>query len=439
MLQKDIEPTLLAKETKGQWRRSPFAIIAMVLLMVGLLGLTAFRIYSNYSQPSTSFDWTNRGFSDFHNGTYFPAKAFVDGKSPYSTQVAEEYNMARATPPYSPVLFLIHAPFALFPLAISRVLFFFFNFMWLAAIAWCVIRMSKQTFEWFDFLAITNLLLISRPGHITMFSGYFTAEIVFGCLIALHYSKTRPAISGAGLVFASIKPNFVIPLILLMAFRKDLKALILGCLFCGIAAGIGLGWLSYHNGFEQVVDDVRNGQEALHVDPTEMPVNTWTRVDLMGMYAKVVDWAPDDKVYLAGMMVIVSLVGAVLWRAASRESNIGATGLTAFIAVLTLLLSLYHHSYDCLILAVPTIGLLLFGQKTIPEIPRPSRWSIAILTLIPILNYASTKSVMELLSLEPLSFWWQAVTLINGACLLIALLILLFHAIQLKPLNTAAG
>ena len=413
-------------------RHRPAAIAALVLLMACILGATAYRIYSNYSHPGTSFDWTNRGFSDFHNGTFFPTQAFVDGKSPYSTIVAEEYNMARATPPYSPVLFLIHAPFAFFPLEISRVIFFFFNFLWIAAIAYCSLSMSNQKFRWFDFLAITNLLLISRPGHITMFSGYFTAEIVFGCFLALHYAKTRPALSGIGLVLASIKPNFVIPLVLLLVFRKNFHALIVGCFFCAASAGIGLGWLSYHNGLQQVVNDVRDGQEALHIDPTEMPVNTWTRVDLLGMYAKITDWAPDDKIYLAGMLVIVSLVGLVLWRASDRETNSGATGLTGFIAILTLLLSLYHHSYDCLLLAVPAVGVLFFGRTTLPDVPTFSRYAVAILTMIPIVNYTSTKSAMGLMSLKPLSFWWQAVTLVNGACLLAALAILLFHALNLK-------
>ena len=440
MLQKDAESEVVEAETSWMdLRHSPVAIAAMALLMIFLLGLTAYRIYSNYSQPDTSFDWANRGFSDFHNGTFFPARAFVDGKSPYSTSVAEEYNMARATPPYSPVLFLIHAPFAFFPLEISRVLFFFFNFMWIAGIAYCALRMSRQLFHWFDFLAITNLLLISRPGHITMFSGYFTAEIVFGCIVALHFAKTRPALSGIGLVLASIKPNFVIPLILLMGFRKNFSALIFGCLFCCIAAGIGIGWLSYHNGFEQVIQDVQSGQEALHIDPTEMPVNTWTRVDLLGMYAKVVNWVPDDKIYLAGMLVVVSIVGVVLWRATSHETNCGATGLTAFIAILTLLLSLYHHSYDCLLLTVPLIGVLFFGSTTLPEISTSSRWSVAMLTAVPIVNFASTKSAMELMDLEQLSFWWQAITLINGMCLLAALVILIIHAIQLKQPGSATN
>ena len=408
-----------------EYRHHPLAVSAMLLILAVLVGLTAFRTYRNYSTPSVEFSWVNRGYSDFHNGTYFPTKAFVDGKSPYSPDVANEYGMARATPSYSPVVFLIHVPFALLPLQVSRVLFFGFNLVLIAGLAFCGLKMSMQRFRWFDFLAFTNLLLLSRPGHITIFTGYFTAEIVVGCILALHFSKTRPAISGLGLVLASIKPNFVIPLMLLMAFRKDFRAILFGIVFCAVAAGIGLGWLGYHNGMSQVIADVRGGQESLHVDPSEMPVNTWTRVDLLGMYAKVVDWVPRDGVYLGCMFVLVTLVGVGMNRIVAIESNQGATGPSALIVVLTVLLSIYHHSYDCLLLAVPAIGLIFFGPTTLKEIPPRIRLVLAFLIAVPAVNYLSTKMVLEFLAFEPLGVTWQAITMINGVCLFFALGILL--------------
>ena len=123
----------------------------MVLVLAVLLALTAFRVYKDYSSPSVEFDWSNRGFSDFHNGTYFPGRAFIEGKSPYNSDVAKEFGAARATPPYSPVVFLIHVPFAKLPLEISRVLFFAYSFALIAGLALCGLKMSRQPFRWFDF------------------------------------------------------------------------------------------------------------------------------------------------------------------------------------------------------------------------------------------------------------------------------------------------
>jgi len=432
--------TVQGTESFWERRHHPMAIFAMVVLMALLLALTAFRIHRDYAAGSGEFDWSRRGFSDFHNGSYFPTRAFVDGKTPYSTEVAAEYGMARATPPYSPVVFLIHIPFAVLPLNVSAVLFFGYSVALIAALAWCSLKMSLQPFRWFDFLAITNLLLISRPGHITLYTGYFTTEIVIGCVLALHYAKDRPTISGVGLALASMKPNFLIPLVLLMAIRGNFRALLFGFLFCVLTAGGGIAWLSYHNGLPEVIASVRGGQESLHVDPTEMPVNTWTRVDLVGMFAKVINWVPEDAVYLLGMLMIIALVGVFLRQVSRFEINSGATGPSALIAVLTILLSVYHHSYDCALLAVPAIGLLFFGKVTMPEVPGWIRMLVAILVAVPAVNYLSTKSVMGFLELEPLGFYWQAVTLINGLCLLLALVLLVLGLSKFKtPLPSEAS
>ncbi len=402
----------------------------MLLVLAGLLGLTALRVYKNYATPSTEFSWSHRGFSDFHNGTFLPTRAFVDGKSPYSSEVAREYGVARATPPYSPVVFLIHIPFALLPLSVSRILFFGYTATLIAGLAYCGLRMSRQPFRWFDFLALTNLLLLSRPGHVTLFTGYFTAEIVIGCVIALHFSKSRPVLSGLGLVLASIKPNFVIPLMFLMLFRKDFRALAWGVVFCCLAGGIGVGWLSYHNGFSQVLADVVSGQQSLHVDPTEMPINTWTRVDLLGMIAKAIDWVPSDGTYMACMLVIASLVGFAVGRAVKVEENRGATGPSALLVMLTVLLSIYHHTYDCLLISVPAIGLIFYGRDSMSRVSSGTRRVIGVLLAVPAVNYLSTKSVMELLPLPPLSVAWQSVTMINGLCLVVALLATIFGVYQ---------
>ena len=336
--------------------------------------------------------------------------------------------MARAAPAYSPATFLIHVPFALLSLKLASIAFFAYTVALLAMFAFCSLKMSYQPFRWFDFLAITNLLLISRPGHITLFTGYFTAEIVMGCIVALHFADRKPVLSGLGIVLASIKPNFLLPLMLLMLFRRNGRAVFWGALFCFLTAGAGVGWLVYHNGLPEVIDSIRNGQESLHVDPTEMPVNTWTRVDLVGMFAKITQWNPSDAVYIVAMLIITTGIGVFLRRIAGCESNTGATGPSALIIALTILVGVYHHSYDCLLLAVPTVGLLFFGSSTMPEISPKARLAIALLVAVAAINYLSTKSIMGYLALQPLGFQWQSVTLINGLCLSVALALLIIAA-----------
>ena len=137
------------------------------------------------------------------------------------------------------------------------------------------------------------------------------------------------------------------------------------------------------------------------------------------------DWVPRDGVYLGCMFVLVTLVGVGMNRIVAIESNQGATGPSALIVVLTVLLSIYHHSYDCLLLAVPAIGLIFFGPTTLKEIPPRIRLVLAFLIAVPAVNYLSTKMVLEFLAFEPLGVTWQAITMINGVCLFFALGILL--------------
>ena len=312
-------------------RHHPVAIATMALLMVLLIAGTAFRIYSDYSPPAVNgqFDWENRGHSDFHNGSYMSAQCYMDGACPYSSEDAANYGMTRAAATFSPIVFVLHLPFAILPLELADIAFFACNVGMIVLLAFLSIRMAGARFYWFDFLAITNLLLVSRPGHMTLFTGYFTAEIVIGCVMAIHFAHSRPTLSGLGMLLASIKPNFVIPLIIMMLWRRNFQAVVLGIVFSAIAAGAGMGWLTYHNGIEQVIQDVRGGQAELHFDQTELPINTWTRTDLLGMYAKVVNAVPGDTMYLLSMVVLSLIVGPFIYRYAPHEPNRGATGLDA--------------------------------------------------------------------------------------------------------------
>ena len=246
------------------------------------------------------------------------------------------------------------------------------------------------------------------------------------------------------MVLSSIKPNFLIPLLLLMLFRRNFKAVAWGLGLCALTAGAGVAWLSYHNGVENFIASFHGGQQALHLDPAEMPVNTWTRVDLLGMAAKIADQVPSDKYYLLSMLVLSIFVGSFLWPMTQPQANTqtgkpahrdlpsglseGACGLSGFIIALTVLLGLYHHSYDCLLLAAPTIACLYFGGQTLPQVPKFARVLVGLLAAVPAANYLSTKSAMDWLNLQPLSARWQAVTLINGIALTAALAILLYFA-----------
>ena len=426
---------------------SKIAAIVLVLAVVALIGLTARRVHQNYSVPAPEFDWSTRGHSDFHNGIYFPSIAFREQVNPYSMSVMEHYTVAAPSRACPPVTFMIHLPFGLMDLKVADIAFFVFNVGMLLGLAFVAVqfchhrpaaieRADWRSFPWLIWLAVCTVLLVSRPGHVTLFTGYYTLELVLGTVFSLHFAKNRPWISAIGVLVASSKPTYVLPLLILMIARKNYQATWRGVLLCVIFGVIGLGWIAQKDGFTSVFNGIQEGQAEFHGDESEYPINTWTRIDLVGMAAKAINWIPDDKAHLGCMVLLLVVPCVVIYRVADGEFDDGILGLTGQIALLTILLAIYHHSYDCLLVVVPWVGFIFFGDRVLPEVGRPTKWLLGLLLSVPLLNYLSTKTGREILEFDQLDMGWQLITVINGMCLLIALIILM--TIACRSLTTKA-
>ncbi len=436
----NLELPILNLTRIQQWAEGHRTILTggLVAFTVCVVAVTALRTFKDYSVPSNEFDWENRGLSDFHNGTYYPTLAFRNGDNPYAASVVDKYLMSRSAPLFSPFVFILHLPFSFLDLPQADVAFFAYNTLLILLLAFAAIRASGASFGWLLFLTISALILVSRPGHITLFTGYFTAELVLGMALSLHFARSRPALSGLGLLLASGKPNFIIPLMLLMLFRRDWKAVGYGIAFCGAAAVAGVLWLASFSSVGEVVDGFREGQAALHADESELPINTWTRVDLVGMTAKLLRANPGDAVYLSVMLGLLVVPGMALWRLSKQGYAYGASGLTGMIIAVSMLLSIYHHSYDCLVLAVPWVGFAFFGNRVLADFSPVARWTVVVLAGVPAVNYLSTMIVRNLLNLDQSSWLWQGITMINGVCLFAALVVLLIAAFRISRANSAA-
>ena len=417
------------EKLRENFENSFWATALMGLILLVLLSATAYRTYSRYSMPSREFDWGGRGMSDFHNGTYYPSLAFREGVVPYSLEAEDKYLLARAAPPYHPFVFIWHQPFTWLEVAASDVVFFIYNFGLLVLLAWLAIRLNGARPSWFMLLLLTNVLLLSRPGHVTMFTGYFTLELVVGCTIAIGFARSHPWLAGIGILFAAGKPTFVLPLLILLLCRRNFKAVAWGLGFSVLLGLAGLMWLASHSSMEQVFNGIREGQQALHEDVTEIPINTWTRTDLVGMIAKPFDWRPGDSVYLTAMFFILLVPGWRLWRFSgtelSRNVNVRPSfGIDGFVIVSSILLSIYHHSYDCLLLFVPWAGVAFYGGKDCGLSLR-RRMIVVALGSVVLLNYLSTQMIRDWVGWEQTDAVWQWITMINGAAIFGVMLVLL--------------
>ena len=111
----------------------------------------------------------------------------------------------------------------------------------------------------------------------------------------------------------------------------------------------------------------------------------------------------------------------------NRFNPEGVGGLSAAIVLLTILISIYHHSYDCLLVVVPWVGVTFYGGKRF-GLGSFRRWLVSLLLAIPAANYVSTRTFRNFFEIDQASINWQYITVVNGACLLLALLVLLFTA-----------
>ena len=422
----------LGSLTNSKW----FVGATGVFLLLGVVFAFG-RAYKDYSVPKADFDWSAKGLSDFHS-MYVYSKAFRHGVSPYKSLIDEGFVMSRPSAPFSPVIFFIMWPLSMLPMHVADILMCMVNLTMIGLIARQVFTYAGVKVDRAWWLAIFGFLVFSRAGHITLYTGYFTPLLVIGTLMAFEYGKKNPWISAVGILLASAKPTYIIPLLIILAFRRNYKAAVIGILLSGAVAFAGLTWLAMDSSYGEVIDTIKHGQEAFQDDVTEFPINTWTRIDLPGMFAKVIDWNPDKTVYLAAMVVLLIPPGLIIRRIAIDEENSSATGLSAFIGVLALLVSLYHHSYDCLLFTVPWLAMVLFGKQTLSSLSRVQRWSIGVLLFVPAINYASTLAFRNLMKLEQYSFTWQSITMINGICLTLSLLILMYAAQRTASRSTQA-
>ena len=425
-------------EFKFPWfDRKVWAVGGVLFLILATL-FVGLRTFRNFAEPAREFNWESRGMSDFYT-LYYYSKAFSDGVNPYSREIMDrpEYTVPRNAAPFSPFAFLAFLPLTFFSLSVASVIFFAANWLLLGALAWCCIRMSRIQFDWALWVWIFGFLVFSRPGHMTLFTGYFTTQLVLGTIVALHYSRSNPLVSGIGFLFAAVKPTYAIPLTILMLARRDFKATAIGVVLSSVFAIGCFAWLTSYSDFGSVIEGIKSSQEAFHDDPTEDPVNTWTRIDLAGMVAKVMHRIPGTGEYLGVMLLLLIVPCVALWRATSNDGeddgvDHGAGGLTALIVVLAMLVSIYHHSYDCLLVAVVFISALLQAKQMMPSMPRLNSIIVGFLLAFPMVNFVSTRSGREGLGFEQSDSVWQLITMANGACLLLALLISLPFALKKK-------
>lgn len=434
---------LLSRISKGPRTGSKLAKLytaCVAMALIGVITISAIRIVRSY-QPPGPFDSDRQGYCDFHNGVYFPSLAFRSGISPYGQDYARDYPVERSIPFFSPAILLLHAPFTWLALSWAEFVYFLWMVGLVLAIAvlishWLLQGDEEQAdrFRWDYVLTIALGILISRGGQQTIFTGYFTFELVLATLLAVHYARTKPWLSALALVVVSAKPNYALPLGILMLARGDIKPLLAGGVLSVVLAIGSAAWILPDTGIHGLLQQIQHTQEIHRADPIEDPRNNWIRIDSLAIIAKWTNWSPTESAYLLGMLVLLAPAIVRLCSAFERHPADEGTVIepAGGLLLVTSLVTVYHQVYDSLILFPFLAGLILGIRKSTARLGVAARYFLIALLAFPSLNYLSSQMILNKFEISGALF--QVVTSLNAVALFIAWILLLIRpAPQASP------
>lgn len=408
----NVPPVALYATLRRPWVRA--------LLWLLALGAVCGSGWRAWQYRHTEGDYTRQtgGFFDFHHGVYFPTKAFLDGVSPYGKDYVDNYPQETPITLFLPTLFILHAPLSWAPLPVADAACFALGVALTLAVAWCTGRAVRAT-EITPLVAC--LLLLSRSGHSTLFTGYCTMELVLGTILALEHAARRPWLSAVGMLLVACKPTFLAPLAVLMACRGNWAAVLRGSVLTGVVAGAGLLWLVANTGVDGLLQSVA---EAELYDPLQvncLPVNTSTRIDLHAIVCKWIGHAPGVLEQLAVMALLLAPAGWTLRRLRHAGDADGSATPSGAVAAIALLASIHHQFYDLPVLAPAVAGMLLCRPEPAWRwVPDRTRTAAALLAMAPAYNVTTVDLLLQWIAPDPTATLHMVLTSANAVLLVAA-------------------
>ncbi len=289
---------------------------------------------------------------DFRDALYFPIREFLAAGNPYDPAVMfahwpvrQNFNL------YQPYHLLLHMPFALPSYRVGAVAFALASLVLLVALA--VMAAARMRVPWVVGTAVVAALLVtSQVGKAQLYVGQVNPLLAVGVAGALLARNSHPRWAALAVALAWLKPQFGLPLAILLCARGSWRVALGGT---GIAAGASLVALvplvvrDGVSGFLEVV-----GRNLEHASQTAYgAVNSVTaqRVDLAAVLFRVTGWLPPAAELLT--LVVVLTVSVVLVRRLDRaQDDTGAADLLTCVAVVV---AVVHQPGDVLI-AVPAMA-----------------------------------------------------------------------------------
>ncbi|QFZ24197.1 DUF2029 domain-containing protein [Saccharothrix syringae] len=316
---------------------------------------------------------------DFRDALYFPIREFLDGGNPYSPAVMfahwpvrQNFNL------YQPYHLLLHAPFALPGYRVGAVAFALASLVllvFLAVLAAGRLRLPLPL----GTAVVATLLVLSQVGKAQLYVGQVNPLVAVGAAGALRWRDRHPGRAAVALALAWLKPQFGLPLALLLFARGSRRVALTGTAVAAAASLVVLVPLVVRTGGVGPFLDVvaANLAHAGHTSYGAVDSTTAQRVDLAAVSFRLTGWLPPGAEVVA--LVGALAVSAVLVR---RLDRVGAPVVADLLTCLAVVVAVVHQPGDVLI-AVPALVAVAaaWWARRSERCWRPVGWAVLLLAV----------------------------------------------------------
>jgi len=367
----------------------PTLLVVAFMVVAAALALRAAALRDPVGHPDAVY-WA---FQDFRDAVYYPVVAWRAGDNPYDVSAyRSRYPVGDLFPLFTPTTLILHSPIGALPYRVAEGVYFALNVGLTLVLAALSLAIAGRRPRLSTTFGIGVLILLSRPGHWNLMLGQPTLIIVLGVVLALGCGRTRPFTAGLGLALAFVKPNFGMPLALLLVAMDDVGAALVGVAVTGvIGLAVSAQLAAAAGGIGPFVATLRDNATRFDAGHGVDPVTSPFRVDLPALLARCLDAAPGPAVDLVIALVVLALAAVAVRRAIRADDRVLALG----VAVLAMLVSTYHLSYDLLLLVPVVVALVVDGGgpswRAWPRLRTAALAACAALAC----NYLSTERVLS--------------------------------------------
>jgi hypothetical protein len=322
---------------------------------------------------------------DFRLAVWYPGQALFHGKNPYNIASFQHYYGSQQVeafsrgwfPVYGPVHLWLGVVFGAFSVKTAAAIWFVLNLAGLAVIALIAVRSLDTAIVGRHLglpavMAVTGILVLSRPGRATLEAGQVTVLYVLLTYVAWSQARKRPWLACVALALALGKPPFGLPLLAIFLVRRLWPVVVRGVALFVVASIPIVIWLSVNAGsLGALWHSVLHNLSYTDGNRLDAP-GSRSRIDALSIVARYVHVHFGGGAEVAAFVVLVAVAGGAMALASSRRGWVLSPAVLLVLGTVTLL-CIAHEDYDLLLLTWPFAAILAMPFGTVWDRLRSGR------------------------------------------------------------------